>query len=316
LIDVLNEMTIDKSVVILVSNSYDGLTRFVDEDYGTKYDIVNECPNLSGANIDVALLDLPNINRFISIKEDIIAENKKTPVKLELNCSESNCVELYYLPTNEFATPDVKIRATICLPLSMQTVEAYEKTTLYFSSLLAEINHENYMCTTANYDVNVMFESGKLNIEIFGNYGKIKEICEFLVESLLNKNLITEKIFNTSVYGFEMASTNAVLTPPYKRINNFFHKNMCTKFYDNYDTLPVLKSENITLESVKSVINELLTMSVCTMLVSGNCTTELAKEVAEIFGKFVPNKSCTFDRSVYDTYPVPLQKTKTIIKKA
>lgn len=309
LIDVLNNMTIDKSVVVIVSNSYNGLTNLVDEDYGTEYNISNEHPDLNNADIDVSLLDLPNINRFISIEDSLISESQQIPVKLE-----AHNIELYYLPTNEFRTPDVNVRTTILFPSSMKTVEEYVKTQLYFSSLLSEINYESYMCSVANYKVDTYFDNGKLDIVIFGNYGKIKEICQFLVDSLLNKNLITEKIFNTSVYGLKMASTNAVLSPPFKRTNSYFQKTACSIYYDNSDILATLNGEGITMNNVKSVIDQLLEVSACKILVSGNCTDKLAKDVAEIFGKFVVNNSCSLNDVVFDTYFPPLQ-SQTLIKK-
>lgn len=313
---VLNEMTCSKSVVIFVSNSYNGKTTCIDEDYGTNYNILNEYPNLDNVDIDISLLDLPCENRFISIDENIITTNQKIPSKIQ-NDSNSNSninINLYYLPTCYFETPDVCIKTTIFLPLSMNTVEMYIKTTLYFSSLLAEINNENYMCTTANYNVNVYFDNGKLEIEIFGNHGKIKDVCSFLIDSLLNKNLITEKIFNTVIYDFKTMIKNAILTSPYIRVGEYFKKAICTQFYNDHDILPVLERNDdiLSIESVKSVIDEILETSCCTLFVSGNCTSDLTNDIASIFNKFIKNNCGEFT----DTYLIPPPNMEPILKNA
>ncbi len=308
--DALNDMTIEKSITMFVSNSYEGQTTLVDEDYGTCYSISNEYPDLKNATINVDLLDLPNVNRFVSISEEIITSKQKVPQQLTVEC---NGMDLYFLPTNEFSTPDVSIIATIDLPMSIESVESYVKTTLYFSSLLTEINYEKYMCTTANYDTHVGFDSGKLHVSMFGNYGKIKNVCEFLIGSLLNNKLITEKIFNTAVYGLTMSATNSVMQPPYKRINNFFDKKMCTKYYDNYDIIKTLNSGIITFDNVKNNIEEILATTKCTILVSGNCTQGLASDIGKIFEKFVPNQLYTMDSSSFDTYQCPQDGMEIII---
>lgn len=313
--EVLNLMTIEKSIVIFVSNSYAGTTNLVDPDYGTEYSIENTYPDLSVATIDTTLLDLPNKNIFMSTGENMITlrpSEKTSPFKLNTECE---CVNLWVLPTNKFATPDVSVKVTINLPLSMESTELYIKSVLYFTSLLTEINYEKYMCTTANYDTDVVFDSGKLYINIFGNYDKILTVCEFIVNSLLNSKLITEKIFNTSVYSLTMSTTNSIMSPPYKRVGSLFSKKMCSKYYDNYDITPVLNSNLITLESVKNVITELLNLTSCTILVSGNCTTDVALGVGKIFENFVvkPTNSAIFE-SMYDTYICPTIELETVSK--
>lgn len=299
LFNVLNEMTIEKSVVMFASNSYTDLTSLVDPDYGTCYNISDSYVSLNGATINVSLLDLPNINNFISLGETIISLNETIPKRLNyLN----NKLIVYHLPTNKFEIPSVSVKVCVSLPVSIQSAENYVKTTLYFTSLLGEINNELYMCNTAEYRINVLYVSGKLYINAYGNYLKIKKVCEFLVNSLMNKTLITEKIYNTAVYGITMSAKNSVMLPPHRRINNFFEKRLCSKYYNNYDIMRVLDSGIVNIESVKDMIDELLHVSNVTMLISGNSTESLAYEICQVFEKFVSSEHSQIDEVMHNEF--------------
>lgn len=326
LFDALNEMTIEKSVILFVSKSYDGKTQYIDEDYGTNYNVINNYLNLDNVNVDISLLDLPNLNNFLSTGEEIISDKLNFTIPTKINRKN---VELYYLPTNRFLTPDVYIKAVIYMPNSIESSELYVNTVLYFSSLLAEINHEIYMCSSAGYNVNVTFNQGKLYVDIFGNYLKIANVCDFLVGSLLNKNLITAKIFNTAVYGLEMSSANSKLGTPYTRVQNVFRKNISKSYYDSDDILSVLKNSTVSIKNTKSAFDVFLKTVKTTMLVSGNCNESLAQNIVSIFDKFeLPTTSTTsttptnldttstthFDRSSYDIYSIPVEENKMIIQ--
>lgn len=306
LLDVLNEMELQKSVIMFVSNSYEGTTNLIDENYGTNYSIENNYPNISNKTINVQMLDLPNLNRFISTNETLITSKYSIPKKIN---SPITALNLYCLETNTFETPDVNVKVSINLPLSISSAELYVLTTLYFTSLLAEINHEKYMCEVANYRLNTIFVDGKLQVDIFGNSGKIEEVCKFITESLLNPTLITEKIYNTSVYGLTMSSKNAIMTPPFRRVGMFFEKAVCSKYYNNYDVLNVLDSGRINLNMVKNVINSLLDSSTVTILTAGNCTEEMTKNIGHIFTKFIVDDCNIQNNDLLDIYSSPSEPT-------
>ena len=314
LFDVLNLMTIEKSVVLIVSKSYDGLTNHIDEDYGTNYNIYNDYPNLTATNIDTSLLDLPNINKFISVGEHMTSTHFAIPEKVISDVEQTNKLELYHLPTNEFATPDICVKAIIYLPISIESAENYVKSILYFTSLLSEINHEKYMCATANYNTGIYFDQGKLYIDIFGNYDKITEVCEFLIISLLNKNLITEKIFNSALYALEMASLNTTHSSPYLQTNNIFRKTMFNNFYNNHDILKVINDKNINIDNVRSILDKILMCAKCKVLVSGNTNSFISNKIASLLNKFGAPNQISFDESLYDTFKIPTDEKQIITK--
>jgi insulysin len=297
---ILNEMTIKKSVTTIVSDSFENKTNFEDEYYGTKYDIVAEYPDLASVSLDVSLLDLPVINQFVSIKDSI---TNKCDVKPHL--IQSSKVKLYCLQTNQFNTPDVSVMVSIDLPLSSYDKFSYTKTMLYFSTVMAEINHDIYMCQMANYEVSVYYNIGQLYISVYGNYGQISNVCSFLISSLLNKDIITEKIFGTAKYALKMQNTNCVFNSPYTRTDSFFKKQMCHTYYDNKDILSVINDELCNIDQVKNVIESIIHTSSCTMFVSGNCTDQLAIELGNIFEQFVPKRVYSPDMLLCDLYGEP-----------
>lgn len=301
LLEVLNLMTIENSVVMLISKLYEDKTDKILEHYDTKYSIIQTYPDLTFVNIDTKILDLPLSNKFISTNCEIINENEKSPKKIN-----HDTVKLYCKKTNEFKTPETIIEVKIDLPLSNYDKETYVNTLLYFNTILAEINCDIYMCRTARFDINVYFSTGKLYISIGGNNGGIENVCNFLVSSLLNKELITEKIYNTAHYSQYIYNLNCVFGSPYTRLNNFFKKQVCSYYYDNNDYLEVLKnSSKCNINTVKNILGKILEKTNCTMLVIGNCSDEMAYNVANIFSKFVPMNKYEPDTLMCDIIDEP-----------
>lgn len=308
LLTALNDMTLDKCVVLRVSKDFANKTSFVDEDYGTNFNITNTPYQIKNSTIDIHLLDLPNLNKFISTDEEKVSGDNDVPTKLDF---ENKFINLYTLETNRFSTPDVNIDAIIDLPLSMTTASSFVNAQLYFSSILAEINHETYMCGTANYAVSLGFVNGKFKFGVFGNCGKILSVCKYFIESLLNPSLITQKIFETSLYELTTNTSNAIMDSPYKRVFSFFEKTMSLNYYNNYDIQKVLESGEITIDSVKNIINEIRNMLSINVLVAGNATQNLTYNLGNLFNTFVLNDKTEIPKVVHN-YAIPTHNTKIV----
>lgn len=308
LLNVLNDMTIEKSVVMLISKSYESSSDKILEHYGTEYSIIQTYPDLTFVNIDVSILDLPLANKFITTECELIEHVDLIPKLIN-----HNTVELYCKNTNEFKTPEVIIEAKIDLPFSNYDKQSFVNTLLYFDTIMAEINSDIYMCKTARYYLSVYFSSGKLYITIGGNSNRIESVCTFLIESLLNKNLITENMYNTVVYSLSMANTNCIFANPYTRLNNFFKKELCAYYYDNNDILSVLKNDmECNINITKNILDKILEKSNCTILVAGNCTDQMALNIGNIFSKFVPNTLYKPDTLMLDIIDEPTEYNNQI----
>ena len=294
---VLNKMTKENCILIIGSKEYEGKTLLKDENYGTMYNITNEFIYIN-KYISIECIDLPCINKYISIENKLISDQYKIPKKIR-----NDKVITYFLPTNKFINPNINIQACIDIPLSLVNKEIYTKTILYFNSIISEINHEKYLCEIAQYDIKIIFDMGKLYISIYGNYGKINKVCKFIVNSLLNGNNISNKSFNKTKYILENSDINIKFDPPYSRLSSYLNKKLCSKFYDNYDRLSVI--QYITKNNTIPIINDIFKTSLVTLLVCGNSTEKIALELGNIFEKFVPNDIYTPNISIYDIYNNP-----------
>ena len=139
------------------------MTTNEDEHYGTKYFIKTENINIKPIKDDIKL---PEINKYLSLGDNIIKNNMKNPEQINKN---------YLYQISKFNTPDVNILVHIYLPTTILSCKEYIKTLVYFSSILLNIGYEKYMCESARYTVDMSFDMGKLNIEIQGNYEKIHD---------------------------------------------------------------------------------------------------------------------------------------------
>jgi secreted Zn-dependent insulinase-like peptidase len=177
------------------------------------------------------------------------------------------------------------------------------KMMLYLLSLMKDINCEKYLCDMAHYSLLAYMKDGKIYIHVGGNSGKITSVCNFIVNSILNKNIITNKNFDTTKYVLETSDKNFAFEAPWKRLGMFFNKTMCHKFYSPSDRLSVIST--LTKDNTINVIDDILNVTSVTMLVSGNATESLTNELVEIFSKFTPKKIYNPDILFIDTYGTP-----------
>ena len=291
---VLNEMRIDNCIIIIGSKEYEKIVDTQDEYYKTMYSITNDILQL---HKNKEIYELPILNPFISTEEQIVTITHEEPQILDKN-------GIYWLPTNKFNTPTVRINVKIDLPLSIENKKIHTETLLYFNTIITEINYKKYLCSSANYDIDVTYNlTGELYITIQGNVGKIYDVCNFLVTELLNTKNITQKSFDSTLYLLENHETNIIMEKPYLRLGSYFNKKLCSKYYDNYDRLSVIKT--IKIDNIINVIGYILKLSKLTILTSGVVTLELANNITSIFNKFVPDKLYVPSNDICNLYTIP-----------
>lgn len=309
--DVLNTMTEENVVVLFCSKLHEGNTKYVDENYGTKYNILdgiytdysqNEYIKYNRTNAfqqdNQKEFDLYPINPYISTNEKFIEVSAENPIKL----NKSN-MHAYWLPVNKFSDPDVQICALIDLPNVLTDVETHTASLIYFSSILAKINCEKYLFETANYRIDVLLSGKKLSVNIAGNSGKINLVTKYLVSALLDKKLIDSVCFENIMHVTKMSDLNFKFLEPYKMLSTNFSKEMCDKFYSPSDRLKII--DDITIEYTANVIDRLLESVSVTLLVAGNSDEKQAYEIAEIFDSFVKENKFPVDDKLCDDYKTP-----------
>jgi insulysin len=264
-LEILNVLN-NKCVVIYTSKKYSNIATTIDEHYGTKYKITNEILSVSKLN-NSEIISLPLENSYVSFGSKIIMDTLDKPIILNSH---------YYHPINKFGNPDVNINMNIYLPLSTLNAYEYTKILVYIASIMLNINSEKYMCTSANYYLDVTFDMGNLEIEIHGNYLQINKVCKLLSTNLIHPQF-TEDDFKRTVYSFQQNDNNLIFEAPYSRITNFFNKNVLLKYYDNYDRLK--EYPKLKYLDVKNISNSLLNLGTFDLLISGNVDVKLYNEI-------------------------------------
>lgn len=305
LLECLKSMNRDNVIIIFGSKYFNGSDLKTDKNYGTKYQIVNSIE----INHKSFPIDLPQLNPYISVSTKIININYHKPQNINKNINDN--MKVYILPTNKYHNPDINIHVKIDIPLSLLDKETNTTTLIYFNTIMADINHERYLCNTAHYLTHVEFNMGKLYITIQGNCKKICNVADFIVNSILGYKITnSNKSFERAKYVLSSSDKNIIYDPPYTRISSFFNKKICSKFYDNYDRLSIINSDKLQFESTINIIKKILKLSSVTMLLTGNVTTELSNELIDIFSKFSSNLK--YDDCI-DLYDTPTNQDEIIV---
>jgi insulysin len=287
LFNVLSNINPTTASIIISSKEYDNDTSFSKETYyGTVYKVENKAVERTYTNVKFVL---PELNKYLSIEDNLININVKIPKLLR-----KNKVKLYHLPTSAYG-PSVFVQASLYLPNSILTKYNYVYTTLYFNTILSQINTEKYICESAQYTIDCSIDAGKLNIKVYGNYGKIVKVCNFIVNSIINLlNDVKDSYFHTAYYSLKNLSENVQHNPPYTRLNNLFLKRFCIKNYNEQDILNVMNEINETqlkINTINFAKFNLFKKCHITMMVSGNCLENTSMDLASIFEQVIQYES-------------------------
>jgi|SaaInlStandDraft_4_1057021.scaffolds.fasta_scaffold03982_5 insulysin len=285
--DVLNIMNIDTAIVVYTSRNYDNTTTLTDHNYGTNYNIYNRGVTINAITntINIDKMSLPEINNFVTTAGDIIKINNDIPTKIS-----KYGINLYHMPTNRYKNPYVDVKIKIDLPLSIIHKKIFVRSVLYFSSVLASINHILYTCNMADYDVSMSFDLGTLYISAYGNYEKIENVVDIIMSSITNKQIILKNKFDISKEHLITSTANEIHNSPYLRASVKFQKKMCESYYDNYDIMSVLDDDNlVTFEKVVNVSDYIFNIISCVAIVIGNCNELMSMNILDICKKSKKN---------------------------
>lgn len=294
---ILNKLVDQKCIIAYTSKIYNKTAKFIDEHYGTHYLISNDKVVVNECHDN---LKLPMLNKYMSFGKTIISNTDKIPIKNDIG---------YLFRTSEFENPNVNISLKIYLPTTLVNKHEYTQTLIYFASIMLNIGHEIYMCETAGYDIDIMFDSGKINIDIQGNYKKILQVCNFFVNSLATPQF-TKDEFERTLYSFKQNDINLSFEAPYTRVANYFNKHTLLKFYTNLDRLSCY--DNLSYDNIKRLKNTIFNLGTMHLLVSGNCKQTLYSELVKVISKLKPNTEFK-SNSLLDDVKFKFDKTINII---
>lgn len=270
---ILDMLELNKCIVVKTSKKYEKICKKTDEYYGTKFEISNNLPKISVENIDIKL---PKLNKYISLGTSLIKNKNKTPKHVENG---------YLLETSEFRNPDININLSIYLPLSMLDGKKYVQTLIYFATILLNVGHEKYMCETAGYYIQMQFDTGKLHIEIQGNYKGILKVCDFFMTSIISPKF-TKDEFDRTIYSFNQNDINLSFETPHVRTTMYFNKTILLKYFTHKDRLQFY--DKITYEETISLKNNIFELGTFNLLVSGNCTEDMYNKICHCMKSVKP----------------------------
>lgn len=306
LIQVLNELTINNVIIVIGAKKFSIKKWLYDENYGTQYTI--------SSNIDIAAnffkqLNLISQNKYSSLKKYVETINYDIPKKIQLSHKNIN---LFYHPINKYKNPTVCVNIEISIPKILENSILYTQFILYIDSILLEINDEKYLCHSADYIINITCKNEKIYIIVSGNRGKIYEVTNFIISSILDPNKLTSTNFIKTQYAIKMNNINIVNNSPYYRLSSYFNKNMCSKYYDNYDILKVI--DNITYNDVRTIMSSVISSVSANILVSGNIKIKLAKKIADLLVPFsnIENTNTNID-FIKNLYKIPTKDNEKFI---
>jgi insulysin len=293
IIDVLTDLNVNNSVIILCSKIYENYDFKVTDEYGIKY-LINKFTHVQNIDFKFSLLTK---NKFISQKEIIFKDNFKYPVLLDLNLKN---IKSYWFPSTIYNSINVCVYIKIDVPLSLNDCETNMTLILYLNTILQEINNKKYMGHSADYGISLNMINGKIYIIIFGNVNKIYSVCKLIIKSIINVNNFTEKSFYITRTSLIQSDMSMIYNPPYKKIGVIFNKIMNSNYYDNIDRLNIIHS--ISYDEVKHVFFEILKMINITMIVSGNINNKLAIKITNLVSNLNKYQKYTFDKDFYNKH--------------
>jgi insulysin len=296
----LDHMTLDNLVLIAGSKDYknDKMNKF--PHYGTEYTIDNLKINYTKI---IGNPQLPEINPFISIASDISASTAKNPFLI------SNKIQSYCFPNIKYNTPDVCIICKLNLQISTKDVYLSTCILLYLNALFTEINPGVYLCNNAMYNLSMLYKMGDIYLKISGNYDKIYEVCKYLLDNMLNGDIITDQSYETSKYALMHEDENFIYSPPYIKIEEYFSKITSKYYYDSSDRLKII--ERITKKDVIKVFNKLFSYNNISLIMSGNCDKNLCSKINSLFETLSSqNKNSNYDLKQKFLYEIPQQSKK------
>lgn len=280
----LNQIKPELCTFVLSSQKYTNIANQIASHYGTKY--VIEHTNIPyDKNILKSVLhcfELPPKNKYIPSSFDLVKGNV-TSVPAPLY--DDKC-EVYWKYDTSFKLPTTSIIARIDIPWVMKTVKTYVASLIYFNGIMDMINHELYLCNMAGYIVSVSMKDNILYVSIDGYSDKIKNVCDFVINSIINSKL-DEISFKSAKFYLEKNDENSIHKSPYITVNEIMSKHALLKYYDSNDRLEIINK--ITKQDIDTILNEILTISSVKLMVCGNVIKEDITEIKNMFKKFIPS---------------------------
>jgi insulysin len=266
--DLLNNITLHNSSVIIGSNNIKLKQYAIDDIYNIKYKI----SRLDPIKINKGDYKIISTNKYINTDLKLIKNNNsKLPEKINKKYN------LFYNFNDNFCVPDVNIY----ILLENNKIFSDPKTYLEFSLFLDLLVEDNmYIINdikSAGYNIGFQIENTCLYIYISGNNKNIGDIVNAFIniinkyvndKYIIDNNENINKNFDLIYETFKKSLKNFVNISVINKINHLIYKKLLKKYYSPYELLKYIK--NINFEDCRKTFYSILKQSILSILVSGN----------------------------------------------
>lgn len=277
MLSILDLINLDNAIIMYSSKTYNSKVTQKLKYYNAEYEITNDKPKY----VEISdKLELMPLNKYIPQDFTLINDSMDKPIEL-IN---KNGILSYYMLESRLKIPITCVKVRIDIPNITKSLKTFVCGILYFDCILNQMFPDLYMCHSAGYDFTIDCVDNRLYIVIKGYSDRIKDVCEFIINFILSKN-ISDSVFNSVKYSMKINDTNIVYDQPYIKINDIFYKNVMKKYFNYKDRLSII--DQITKDDVINILNELLSLTFVTVLVCGNINKEKSIELTNLFSKFI-----------------------------
>jgi insulysin len=277
---VLKEMIPEKCIVMIGSQKFKNENNSILQYYGAQYQYENEI--ISPSNENNELMELPEVNPYLSVGTDILEfEKRDQPERLR-----NDKVIGFWYPDTSYKTPDVNIHMNILFPNLTRDPKKLLAAKLYLSTVKQCLNTTLYQMEMGGYHIamssNDILSKNEMTINIFGNYEKMDVVFNTIFNALTDLEL-DENTFNIKKHFLKMDFTNNIYKSPYKRVGELYNQLMCDTCVTRDKALENI--DNIQFKDILNIKNDLFSGGEIMMFCGGNISQNNFMELTNIASK-------------------------------
>lgn len=270
---VFNQLRKNNCSIVISSKMYENTLSLTEEHYGISYELTNDINTRKSLTIKNFI---PETNKFISTENKLIdGPDDKFPKK-----TRNNKIKGYKYFNSSFGVCDTIIFAQFEIPKLFESRENWLGFILFLNALYSDNNATIYTAHTAGYEISLTVEHKSFIMKISGLTNKISSVLSEIV-NMINSGSVREIAFESAKDIMRKSFINEKFNPPIEKAYIYLKKLLLNKYFESNELLEIIDS--ITLETAFDSFKNVLELSNCTVLVSGNIKNSDAENIFDSF---------------------------------